>query len=325
MSKQGNCKKQRTTGLELEDPARRTLLAGAAGIGLAASLATAAPAADGTPNAEFAGKTAFVTGGARGIGYACAEELAKGGANIVLYDIAAQPPEVPYPLATTEDLASAKSNIEAFGVSCLAIQGDVRDSEKLKDAVQQAVSQFGSLDHLIVNAGITQLGLMGRFTDEQIQTVLDINLSGAIKTIQAGLPVMRDQKSGRIVLISSTTGRAGSEDFPIYSASKWGMIGLTKSTALSAAKDNVTCNAVAPTLVRTKLLDNAYVLGALSPENPSFEVFNEVAKTIHPMPVGFYEPARIGQAVKFLCSEGAALVSGEVLDVGAGANARFNA
>ncbi len=307
------------------DPSRRALLAGAAGLGLAASVGTAAAAADGDTGTEFAGKTAFVTGAARGIGYACAEELAKGGANIVLYDIASQPPEVPYPLATAEDLAAAKSNIEALGVKCLAIQGDVRDGQKQKDAVSQAVVEFGGLDFLIANAGITQLGLMGHFTDEQIQTVLDINLAGAVKTIQAGLPTMRDQKSGRIVLISSTTGRAGSENFPIYSASKWGMIGLAKSTALSAAKDNVTCNAVAPTLVRTKLLDNAYVLGALSPDNPSFEVFNEVAKTIHPMPIGFYEPVRIGQAVRFLCSDGAALISGEVIDVGAGANARFNA
>jgi len=77
--------------------------------------------------------------------------------------------------------------------------------------------------------------------------------------------------------------------------------------------------------VKTKLLDNDYVLGALSPDNPSFEAFDAVARTIHPMPVGFYEPVRVGEAVRFLCSEGAALISGEVVDIGAGANARFNA
>ena len=131
---------------EPSDPTRRKLLStGAIGIAAATAVALGVPAAaqdtstDVTaqpspePTREFAGQCAFITGGARGIGYACAEELAKAGANIVLYDIASNIDTVNYPLATEQDLATAKSNIEALGVRCIAIKGDVRDSTKLEE------------------------------------------------------------------------------------------------------------------------------------------------------------------------------------------------
>jgi len=202
--------------LRPENPGRRSLIAGAAGIGLTVGLGTAAAAQDGSaaPAAAFAGRTAFVTGAARGIGLACAEELAKGGANVVLYDVAGDLDHVPYPMATPEDLAAAKAAIEALGVPCLAIQGDVRDGARLAEAIAETVSTFGSLDFLIVNAGITQVGLLDRFTEDQVQTVMDINLGGSVKTVQAALSVMREQNAGRIVLMASTTGRAGQRVFP---------------------------------------------------------------------------------------------------------------
>ena len=315
-----------TDDTDTSSPTRRSVLAGAAGLGLAATaFGTQSAHAEGHAG-NFAGKTAFVTGAARGIGLACAEELAKGGANVVLYDIAAQPAEVPYPLATPEDLASAKSTIEGYGVECLAIAGDVRDAAALAAAVEQTVTQFGSLDFLVVNAGITQPGRLGRFTEEQIKTIMDINLVGSIHTLQAALPQMQGQNSGRIVLMASVTGRQGSDNFPLYGATKWAMIGLAKSTALTVAGNNITVNALCPTLVNTKLLDNEYVLNALAPgQGATFEQFNEMAKNNHPMPVGFYDPIEIGQAVAFLCSDGAKYISGEVMDVGAAANARFPA
>lgn len=307
---------------------RRDVLAGAAGLGLAASsLAATAAQAQEQPNGRFAGKTAFITGAARGIGLACAEQLAKGGANIVLFDIAAQPAEVPYPLATEEDLANAKTAVESNGVKALAIKGDVRNAAALDNAVEQTQSEFGSLDFLIVNAGITQPGRLGGFSEEQIRTINDINLIGSINTMQAAMPVMQEQKSGRIVLMSSTTGRAGSENFPLYGATKWAMIGLAKSAALSVASLNITVNALCPTLVHTKLLDNDYILNALAPgQSLTFAQFDALAnKQIHPMDVGFYEPVEVGRAAAFLCSEDAQFISGEVIDIGAAANARFPA
>ena len=309
------------------DPSRRAVMTGAAGLGVTAGLAAAASTAEAadTPPQEFAGKTAFITGGARGIGYACAEALAAAGANIVLYDVAGPIEHVRYPLATPEDLATAKASIEALGVGCIAIQGDVRDGAKQKEAVARTIEEFGGLDMAVANAGITQIGPVDIFSEAEIDVVLDINLAGAIKTVQAVVPVLRDRNAGRIVLMSSVTGRAGSEYFPIYSASKWGMIGLAKSTARLLGSHNVTCNAVCPSLVHTKLLDNDYILNALSPDNPSMEAFHAGARQRHILPVGLFGAEHVANTVKFLCSDAAAMITGDVFDIAAGINTGFPA
>ncbi len=273
-------------------------------------------------NKEFAGRCAFITGGARGIGFATAQVLAEAGANIVLYDIAGQIEGVKYPLATEEDLANAKREIEALGVGCIAIQADVRDGALQKEVMGQAVTEFGSLDFVIANAGITQTGTLDSFSEEEVSLVLDINLAGAIKTVQAAIPIMREQNSGRIVLMSSVTGRNGSPAFPIYSASKWGMIGVVKGTAQLMGPHNVTVNAICPDLVHTKLLDNEYVLNSLFPDNPTFEAFNEAAKQFHPLPVGLFEAVHVGNLIRFICSDSAKYISGDVFDIQAGANSQ---
>ena len=315
-----------TAGREPRDRNRRQLLTGAAGLGLAAGLSTAAGAAEHEPGkGEFTGRTAFITGGARGIGLSCAEALAAAGADIVLYDVAGQIEHVKYPLASAEDLATAKTKIEAMGVKCLAVQGDVRDGARQKAAMQEAVAAFGSVDFVIANAGITQVGPLDIFSEAEIDVVLDVNLAGAMKTLQAAIPIMREQNAGRIVLMSSITGRRGSEYFPVYAASKWGMIGLAKSTARLLAKSNVTCNAVCPSLVRTKLLDNDYILGAMLPNNPTIEAADAGAKQMHLLPVGLYGPEHVANTVKFICSDAAAYISGDVFDIAAGSNTDFPA
>ncbi len=308
---------------------RRTALAGAVGLGVAgvaAAVADSAEARESAATGELAGKTAFVTGAARGIGRACAEALADGGANVLLFDIARQLPEVPYPLATAADLAEAKAAVESKGVKCIAVQGDVRDFGAQKAAVDRAVRELGGLDLVVANAGITQVGPLESFDEDALSLVTDINFKGVMKTIQAATPILRDRKSGRIVVMSSVTGRAGSANFPVYSATKWAAIGIAKSTALALGPHNVTCNAVCPTLVRTGLLDNEYILSNIVPGRKlTFEQFNEGAKGRHILPVGLYEPSRIGDCVRFLCGPQAALISGDVFDVGAGANAQFPA
>ncbi len=317
---------------------RKLLSTGAIGVAAAATAAALGTpavaqdtAADVTaqplePTGEFTGQCAFITGGARGIGYACAEEFAKAGANIVLYDIAGNIDTVNYPLATEQDLATAKSNIEALGVKCIAIKGDVRDSTKLKESVVRTVREFGRLDILVVNAGVTQVGVLDAFPDEEVQTVIDINLTGAVKTTQAALPIMRRQNAGRIVMISSILGRLGNENFSVYSSTKWGLIGFAKSTALAMAKHNVTCNAVCPGWVRTKLADNDYMLNAISPENPNFDAVEAAAEaSYHPLPMGAYEPVDIARIVKMFCGQATAMITGEVFDIAQGQNARFNA
>ncbi len=188
---------------------------------------------------ELTGKTAFITGGARGIGLAVAIEMAKAGANIVIYDIATEViPNVGYKLSSENDLEQAKLTIEALGVKCIAIKGDVRNRKLLESAVAKAVSSFGSLDFVVANAGITQAGAIEEFSEQDIKVVFEINVEGVIKTTQAVAPILKKQKSGRIIYISSGLGRVGNELFPIYTASKWAVIGFAKSAALTYAKDN---------------------------------------------------------------------------------------
>ena len=306
---------------------RRFMTTAATAAVAAASLPFAATASASESSAEkdivkeFAGKTAFITGGARGIGFAAAKELAKAGANIVLFDIAGQIGEVPYELASRKELRQARKEIRSLGVKCLSIQGDVRSSADLNQAVQKTVETFGSLDFLFANAGITQIGQIGNFTDAQIDLITDINLKGVIKTVQAAAPVMRQQQSGRIILNASITGRQAGQGFPLYSTAKWGVIGFCKNVALELGPLNITCNAICPSFVNTKLLNNDYVLGTLFPDNPSFETFDQVAQQIHNMPVGMYEPEVVAHTIKFLCGEGAKYTSGDVFDIQAGSNA----
>ena len=310
------------------NPARRSLMSGALGGGIAASVMGMARAeqANGSAQRDFDGKAALITGGARGSGLACAIALAARVANIVILDVADQIAEVPYPLATQKDLEAAKEQIEGHGVSCITIKGDVREMKAQKAAITAAMESFGRLDFVIPNAGITQTGFLEELSEKEVDLVLDINLKGVIKTVQAATPILRQQNSGRIVMISSVTGRMGAQRFPVYGASKWAVIGLTKSTAEALAPHNVTVNALCPTLVRTALLENDYVLSTMIPGTTlTWEQFEDAAKQLHMMPVGFYGPEEVGGLAAFLCSEEAALISGDVFDIAAGANARFPA
>ena len=288
-------------------------------------LGNAVPQTDSTMNnpstPEFAGRVAFITGGARGIGLASAEELARGGADIVLFDVAmSRLPGVGYPLASPEDLQAARAKIEALGVRCLAIRGDVRDKSALDAAVKRTVDTFGSLDILVVNAGVTQVGAIEEFTAEELQSVYDINVLGAIKTTQAAAPVMRRRKAGHIVFLSSALGRMGNALYPVYASTKWALIGFAKSAALTYGGDNIRCNVIAPGIVDTPLADNDYVLRKMLPDdpNPTFAKVSAMLKPGNPLPVGHLEATDVARMVKVFCSEATAKVTGEVFDLSYG-------
>ena len=283
--------------------------------------------ADGKPNQnkELSGKTAFITGGARGIGLATAEELAKAGANIVLYDVASRTlPHVPHPVATENDLEQAKAQVEALDVRCLAFKGDVRDREAQVRAMEQAVNTFGSLDIAVANAGVSQAGAIEEYSDEEISTVFEINVAGAVKTTQAAVRFMQPQGSGRIIFISSALGRMGNELFPIYASTKWAMIGFAKSAALSYGQSNILCNIVAPGLVDTPFADNDFILSKMLPDepNPTFQMVSEMSRSGNPISVGHLEPIDVAKAVLFFAGSAADKITGEVLDVSYGSLAR---
>ena len=238
------------------------------------------------------GKTALVTGASRGIGRAIALRLAEDGANVaVIY-------------AGSADKAEAVVNeITALGVNAKAYQCNVADSAAVNETVKAVTNDLGKIDILVNNAGITRDGLMLRMKDEDFDAVLDTNLKGAFNMIRACYSGFIRKKSGRIINISSVSGIMGNAGQANYSASKAGVIGLTKSVARELASRGITCNAVAPGFIQTDMTEN------LGDNNP----------LLNSIPLGrMGKPEDIAAAVTFLASDSAAYITGEVLKVDGG-------
>ena len=238
------------------------------------------------------GKTALVTGASRGIGRAIALRLAEDGANVaVIY-------------AGSADKAEAVVNeITALGVNAKAYRCNVADSAAVNETVKAVTNDLGKIDILVNNAGITRDGLMLRMKDEDFDAVLDTNLKGAFNMIRACYSGFIRKKSGRIINISSVSGIMGNAGQANYSASKAGVIGLTKSVARELASRGITCNAVAPGFIQTDMTEN------LGDNNP----------LLNSIPLGrMGKPEDIAAAVAFLASDSAAYITGEVLKVGGG-------
>ena len=238
------------------------------------------------------GKTALVRGASRGIGRAIALRLAEDGANVaVIY-------------AGSADKAEAVVNeITALGVNAKAYQCNVADSAAVNETVKAVTNDLGKIDILVNNAGITRDGLMLRMKDEDFDAVLDTNLKGAFNMIRACYSGFIRKKSGRIINISSVSGIMGNAGQANYSASKAGVIGLTKSVARELASRGITCNAVAPGFIQTDMTEN------LGDNNP----------LLNSIPLGrMGKPEDIAAAVAFLASDSAAYITGEVLKVDGG-------
>lgn len=238
------------------------------------------------------GKTALVTGASRGIGRAIALRLAEDGANVAAI------------YAGSADKAKAVVNeITALGVNAKAYRCNVADSAAVNETVKAVTNDLGKIDILVNNAGITRDGLMLRMKDEDFDAVLDTNLKGAFNMIRACYSGFIRKKSGRIINISSVSGIMGNAGQANYSASKAGVIGLTKSVARELASRGITCNAVAPGFIQTDMTEN------LGDNNP----------LLNSIPLGrMGKPEDIAAAVAFLASDSAAYITGEVLKVDGG-------
>lgn len=238
------------------------------------------------------GKTALVTGASRGIGRAIALRLAEDGANVaVIYAGSADKAEV------------VVNEITALGVNAKAYRCNVADSAAVNETVKAVTNDLGKIDILVNNAGITRDGLMLRMKDEDFDAVLDTNLKGAFNMIRACYSGFIRKKSGRIINISSVSGIMGNAGQANYSASKAGVIGLTKSVARELASRGITCNAVAPGFIQTDMTEN------LGDNNP----------LLNSIPLGrMGKPEDIAAAVAFLASDSAAYITGEVLKVDGG-------
>lgn len=186
------------------------------------------------------GKTAIVTGAAKGIGREIALQFAKKGCNIVLN----------YRSSVSDELIQ---QIEACGVQCMPVQGDVSDFTFAGQMIKSVKKELGSIDVLVNNAGITRDMLLMRMSEEDFDAVINTNLKGTFNMIRHVSSVMLKQKSGAIINMSSVVGVTGNAGQANYAASKAGVIGLTKSTAKELAARGITCNAIAPGYVETDM------------------------------------------------------------------------
>ncbi|MCI9178620.1 MAG: 3-oxoacyl-[acyl-carrier-protein] reductase [Lachnospiraceae bacterium] len=239
-------------------------------------------------------KVALVTGAARGIGKAIAKALAAEGAVVIVnYNGSAQ------------RAGETVKEIEEAGGKALAIRCNVADFTACKDMIDGIIKEQGRLDILVNNAGITRDGLLMKMSEEDFDSVMDTNLKGAFNCIRHAARQMIKQKSGRIISISSVSGVLGNAGQANYSASKAGIIGLTKATAREVASRGITVNAIAPGFITTDMT----------------EVLSEAVKTsvTETIPMKkFGKPEDIAQTALFLASEEAAYITGQVICVDGG-------
>jgi SDR family mycofactocin-dependent oxidoreductase len=261
---------------------------------------------------EFAGKVAFITGAAHGQGRATALALAGEGARIAAFDLA-RPLSYPgYKMGSQSELDSLAAACAELGSECLGFSGDVRDDTAITAAVDATVSLFGRIDILFNNAGICAYGLAHELTEDAWDTMLDINLKGAWLVARRVIPIMMRQRSGVIINNSSVAGLRGMGRLSHYSASKWGLTGLTKSWAIELAPYGIRVNSIHPTGVNTPMNDGLAALEGLTPQ----EIAERSAGNLLPVP--WIEPEDVANAVLYLASDRARYVTGAPLVIDAG-------
>ncbi len=242
---------------------------------------------------DLIGRTALVTGGARGIGKSIARKLAARGAAVVISDL------------LSDTAGAAAEEFKSAGFTALALAGDVSSADSVEETVNKTVETFGSVDILVNNAGITKDGLLLRMSEGDWDRVMAVNLKGVFLATKAASRVMAQKRWGRIVNISSVVGLMGNAGQANYAASKAGVIGFTKACAKELAGRNITVNAVAPGFIQTEMTEKL-------PERAK-EVF------LSSIPLGRAGTAEdVASAVGFFVSEEAGYITGQVLQIDGG-------
>jgi 3-hydroxybutyrate dehydrogenase len=253
------------------------------------------------------GKVALVTGSTSGIGLGIARALAAAGAAIVLNGFG-KPDEI----AATQSQLSADA-----GVKVTFSGADMSKADSIREMIETTFDTFGRLDILVNNAGIQYVAALPEFPIEKWDAIIAINLSSAFHTTRLALPMMRQRKWGRIVNIASAHGLVGSPFKAAYVAAKHGVLGLTKVTALEAAEDGITCNAICPGYVYTPLVEAQIDGQAKEHKLPREQVIRDVLLAQQPNKK-FATVEEIGALAVFLTSDSAASITGTALPVDGG-------
>mmetsp|Transcript_6645 Transcript_6645/g.18543 ORF Transcript_6645/g.18543 Transcript_6645/m.18543 type:complete len:269 (+) Transcript_6645:217-1023(+) len=245
---------------------------------------------------KFAGKVAVVTGAAKGIGYACAESLGKRGAKVIVADW---------------DLPAAKEAVAKLGsggITAAAVEVDVSKKDQVDKMIQESVSTFGSVDIVVANAGIVKVAPFLEMSEDDWDSVIDINLKGVFLTCQAGARQMVEQnkttpgKGGAIITMSSVNGVTAIPSIASYNASKGGIQNLTRCMALALVEHNIRVNAVGPGSIMTEVLQAV--------ANDKSKMANILSRT----PMGRAgDPKEIGEVCQFLASDESSYITGQTI------------
>jgi SDR family mycofactocin-dependent oxidoreductase len=279
-----------------------------------------------TTNKPLDGRVALVTGAARGQGRAHALRLANDGADIIAIDICGPVSDsITYPPATSEQLADTVSGVEATGRNILARTVDVRELAAQQQVVAEGIERFGRLDILVVNAGVLSWGRLFELTEAQWDTIIEVNLSGAWKTVRAAVPAMiKAGNGGSVIMVSSVAGLKATPGNGHYSAAKHGMVGITNALALEVGEFGIRVNSIHPYSIDTPMIER----------DAMTEIFTRHPDYLHsfaPMPLkppsqlaagladpGFMTPEDVSDVVAWLASDGSRYISGSQLAIDRG-------
>lgn len=249
----------------------------------------------GIGTAELQGRTALVTGGAQGIGFAIAELLGRRGAGVAVNDL------------RPDAAALAVQTLQGMQIDALDVVGNVAEAADVQRMFGEVLGRFGRLDILVNNAGVLFPTALEETSDSEWQLVIGTNLTGTFLCCRAAIPELRKAGGGRIVNLSSSAGKSVSTiGGPHYTAAKAGVLGLTRHLARQLASDNITVNAVCPGLINTEMVRSTI----------SAERIDAYAKSFPVARLG--EPSEIAELVGFLVSERAAYITGASLDINGG-------
>lgn len=267
------------------------------------------------------GKVVLISGGARGQGRAHAVLCAREGADVIVFDINQQVPNVPYGMGTSEELQETARQVEALGRRVLPLTADVRSLEQMNEVVERGTAEFGRIDVVISNHGIVNWSSFWEMTEESWDDVIETNLTGVWKLVRAVAPQMIERRSGSIVIISSVNGIRPSGAFAHYVSSKHGAIGLMRAVARELAPYGVRCNAVLPGPTMTPMIDSQMLYEMITGRSGATRE-DMLEAGYHATALRnrtWQDPEEIAKAALYFNSDLATNVTGETLAVEAGA------